>query len=117
MHFTNLIDSFLKCVYYGFRLFVLILLDFGPSSSPESSETKYASGIMFFLKCFFMLFALLGRRGERCGVVSTMHAKQTNIHSHTLRQLPSAFSSPSAELNFSVCLNFCIFVFKQVNSA
>lgn len=73
-------------------------------------------GSCFFLKCL-MLFALLGRRGERCGVVSTMHAKQTNIHSHTLRQLPSAFSSPSAELNFSVCLNFCIFVFKQVNSA
>lgn len=63
-----------------------------------------------FLKCL-ELFALLGRRGERCGTVSTMYAKQTNIHSRILRQLPSAFSSSGAGLNFSVYLNFCVYLF------
>lgn len=112
VHFRNLIHSFLNCVYYGFRLFVLTLLDLGPSFSPDQQPR----GLYGFFDCL-KLFALSERTDERCGMVSTMYAKQTNIQSHTLRRLPSAFSSSSAGLNLSVYFNFGISFLKQVNSA
>lgn len=70
----------------------------------------YVHLYILLLRCH-ELFALLGRRGERCDTVSAMCAKQTSVHFLALRQLPSAFSSSTAGLSFSVDFNNCIFLF------